>query len=337
MENKTYEKIDWKPLLKKYHYTSNKKAAWELCNTFIPYFLSWYLAFEALKISYWLALPMIILNAGFILRIFGIQHDCGHNTFIASRKVRDTIGFICGVITLTAYQSWRKLHSVHHTESGNLTSRGGNDMSVLTIKEFLALNEKERRKYKLMCPLLLILGLIPFMLFFILQRIPSFGIKEYTREEKMSVHYTNFSILAVTLTCGYFLGFKNFLMIQVPASLIASTIGLWVFYSHHQFENTYWETKENFDPYLAAMKGSSYIALPAVFQWFIGNTGYHNIHHLAPFIPGYNIAKCYKENPELHIGTKITIRKSFEAFSLNLWDEEKQKLVRIEEAMKNQV
>jgi omega-6 fatty acid desaturase (delta-12 desaturase) len=323
------EKIDWKPLLKKYHYTSNKRAALEICNSFGPYFLTWYLAFQAMKISYWYALPLIIINAGFIMRIFSIQHDCGHNTFVKSKRTRSIIGFICGVITITAYQSWRKIHAVHHNEAGNLTNRGINDLSVLTTDEYKVLNKKQKFNYKAMRHPLMILGLIPFFLFFILQRIPSFGVKDFTNAEKMSVHYTNFCILSLFLIIGHFTGYLNFLLIMVPANLIASTIGTWVFYTHHQFEQTYWSKQESLDPYLVAMKGSCYIALPGIFQWFIGNTGYHHIHHLTPYIPSYNIARCYKENPILHQVSKISFLKSFEAFKLNLWDEEQQKLVKI--------
>jgi omega-6 fatty acid desaturase (delta-12 desaturase) len=259
--------------------------------------------------------------------MFSILHDCSHGAFLKSKKAENIIGFVCGIVTLTPFKCWRKIHATHHACSSNLDRRDIGDFLLYTVKEYLELPKKEKLKYKFMRNPFTILCLVPFVLFFILQRMPTTNISNFTQEEKDSVAWTNLALLAVIIVIGSIIGYKNFFLVQFPISMIVSTVGVWMFYIQHQFEDTYWAKKEELNYYLVSMKGSSFYKLPKILQWITGNTGYHHIHHLSPLIPNYKLQKCYDENPIFHDAPTITLQDSFKAFSLALWDEEKQKLV----------
>ena len=100
------------------------RARWQMINSFVPYVLLWFAMDRALAVSYWLMLPIAILAAGFLARIFIIFHDCGHGSFFKSHVANDVWGFLCGIVTFTPYYHWRWEHSLHHATSGDLDRRG---------------------------------------------------------------------------------------------------------------------------------------------------------------------------------------------------------------------
>jgi omega-6 fatty acid desaturase (delta-12 desaturase) len=317
----------WLLKVDKYKEINWKKSTWQLLNSFIPFFVLWYVSYKLIPINYALSLLISLLNAGFVARIFIFLHDCCHGTFFKSRFIRNTVGFICGVVTLTPFIHWQKVHLIHHACSSNLDRRDIGDFPLMTVEEFLKSDEKAQKNYRLMRHPLMLFLVVPFVLFFILQRFPVKNVGAFNKRDLDSVRQTNLSILAIIVIMSYFVGFKNFLLVQIPISLFVSTIGVFMFFVQHQFENTYWSKKEDLSYYDAAMKGSSFFKLPSVLNWFTGNVGYHHIHHLAPSIPNYNLVQCYKENPEFQKTIPLTLKDSIVASKFKLWDGEKGKLV----------
>ena len=318
-------KMNWQKLVAQYQRSDLRRSLWQVANSFGLYILAWYLMYRALSVSYWLTLLIALPAAGFVIRIFIIFHDCGHGSFFKSQKANDLLGSLCGVFAFTPYYQWRHNHALHHAGSGDLDRRVAWDLPItLTVREYLALPRWKRVAYRLYRHPLLLLGLAPGILFVFGQRIVS---ARSGRREKWSVHFTNLAVLALALSLSYVIGWKAYLMVQLPITLLSSTIGVWMFYVQHQFEDTYWAPGQDWDYTAAALQGSSYYKLPKVLQWFTGNIGLHHIHHLSPRIPNYALQACHNANPELQRVPTITLLGSLKTMSLRLWDEERQKLV----------
>jgi omega-6 fatty acid desaturase (delta-12 desaturase) len=280
----------------------------------------------SLAYSYWLTLALALPAAGLLVRIFIIQHDCGHGSFFKSRKANDYLGSACGLLTLTPYYYWRKSHAIHHATASNLEHRGIGDIYTMTVKEYLQQSQWGRLKYRLYRHPLFLLVLAPAFLFFVLYRFPHPDSKSWKRE-RASVGWTNLAIAAAIALLSLTIGFKAFLLIQLPITLLAATLGTWLFFVQHQFEDTYWAKEGEWDYTLAALKGSSYYKLPRVLQWFTGNIGFHHIHHLSPRIPNYLLEKCHEENPLFQQVVVLTLWSSFKTISLSLWDEDQGRLI----------
>jgi omega-6 fatty acid desaturase (delta-12 desaturase) len=264
--------------------------------------------------------------AGFLVRIFIIQHDCGHGSFFKSRKANDFLGSICGVLTFTPYHYWRKSHAIHHASSGSWEDRGIGDIYTMTVQEYLQQSKWGRLKYRLYRHPLLLFVLAPTFLFIVLHRLP-FAESKSWRRERASVHWTNLAIVAMVISLSFVIGLKSFLLIQLPIIILAATIGTWMFYIQHQFEDTYYAHGDNWDYTVAALQGSSYYQLPKVLQWFTGNIGFHHIHHLSPRIPNYRLQKCHEENQVFQQVVVLTLWTSLQSIFLSLWDEEQKKLI----------
>ena len=316
----------WQEILAPYKQPSTRRAITQLLNSFLPFLLVWYLMLKSLSISYALTLLLALPAAGLVIRLFIVQHDCGHGSFFRSRRANNAIGFMLGIITLTPYEYWRRTHSIHHATAGNLDRRGFGDVNVLTVKEYLSGSFWKRFGYRLYRNPLVLFGIGPAYQFIIKHRLPLDAPWKWKREW-MSIVWTNLALLAVILTLGLTVGWGSFLAVQLPITLITCSVGIWLFYVQHQFEDTYWEDHDRWDFAAAALKGSSFYDLPAILHWFTGNIGYHHIHHLSSRIPNYNLRRCSKENPQLHQVTKLTLWQSFKCARLKLWDEASGKLV----------
>ena len=326
MDQPKYSKPAWLDIVARYRFPDLRKSIWQICNSFVPFFITGYLMYLSLDISYWITLALAIPSAGFLVRIFIIQHDCGHGSFFKSRKANDTIGFICGILTLTPYYHWRKPHAEHHAHAGILGSRGPGEIVTLSVKEYLQLSKWKRFQYRLYRNPFVIFGLNPAFSSLLLNRFPFPYTRSWNKEQK-SVHMTNLVLGALVITMGLTIGIQQFLQIALPIILIATTAGVWLFYIQHQFDETYFENHDQWDFARAAMQGSSYYKLPKILQWFTGNIGLHHIHHLSPRIPNYNLQKCLNENPVFQNVIPLTFWKSLKTISLKLWDEEQNKLV----------
>ncbi len=314
----------WQDLVKKYQSPDTLKSVWQIANSFIPFLLSLYLMYRGLSVSYWLTVLLALPAAGFLTRIFIIQHDCGHASFFKLSRANDIVGTVCGFLTMTPYHQWQHEHAIHHATSGDLARRGVGDVTTLTVKEYLALSPWGRFRYRFYRHPLVLLFIGPQYVFLLRHRFVS---RIARRRERDSVYLTNLAMLAIFLSLGLTIGFKNFFLIWLPMNVISGALGVWLFYLQHQYESTYWRDSEDWDYATAALLGSSYYKLPRVLQWFTGNIGFHHIHHLSPKIPNYKLEQCHKESPLFQEVTTLGFRESLKSGSMKLWDEEQKKMV----------
>lgn len=315
---------NWKKVILEFQKPSNASALWQLSNTLIPFLGIWALIYYTLGISWWLTIGLTVLNAGFSMRLFIIFHDCGHGSFFTSQKANHIVGMFTGLFFFTTYWHWRWEHAIHHSTTGHLDKRGTGDVWTLTVKEYLESTRWKRFAYRVIRNPFVLFVLAPMFLFFVLERIPSKKAPPYVI---YSVYATNFVLAALVMLGIYIFGLKEYLIIQLTMSAIASTAGVWLFYVQHQFEDTYWAHGDEWDYTAAAMQGSSFYKLPKVLQWFTGNIGFHHIHHLSAKIPNYNLEKCHKAHPMFQEVKPITLATSLKSISYRLWDEQQKKLV----------
>ncbi|MCW3053711.1 MAG: fatty acid desaturase [Chthonomonadales bacterium] len=316
----------WYRELSKYEKSDTRKAIGQVLNTFVPYIGLWAAMIWIVRShhSLWYLCPLIVVAAGLVVRIFIMQHDCGHGSFFKSHKANRFLGLICGVITFTPYDDWKHEHAAHHASAQDLERRGIGDIQTMTTEEYLNASPKQRLSYRLFRHPFVIFGFGPFFQFVAAHR---FAHKRSGPRERQSVRITNFALLAlVTLAC-LTIHWQTYLLIQAPIMAMAASLGVWLFYVQHQYDDVYWEHHENWDPIRAALEGSSYYKLPKILQWFSGNIGLHHIHHLRPRIPNYNLQKCYDEVPELQQSRTLTLFESLKCINLHLWDEQTRQMV----------
>lgn len=335
----TAHEPSWRTMVAPYRNPALWKSLWQIANTFIPFFLTWYLMYVSLTYSYWLTLALAPLAAGFQLRLFIIFHDCGHHSFFKSGWANDWLGSISGGLCFTPYFHWRHLHALHHTTVGNLGRRiegellpltmkkyteNNGDVLTLTVKEYQQLSSGEKLVYRFYRNPLLLFLVMPLLLFVVLHR---FANPKTARRERQSVYWTNLALLAVILGLGFSIGFVPLLLVELPILAIASSVGVWLFYVQHQFEESYWEQAGEWNFVVAALQGSSYYKLPALLQWFTGSIGFHHIHHLSPKVPNYYLQKCHNANPLFQQTRPVNMRSGLKSIFLRLWDEEQQKMI----------
>ena len=300
------------------------RSMWQLMNTLIPYGILWYIAYRMLDYSFWLTLPIIVLTAGFLVRVFIIFHDCGHGSFFRSKKANNFWGRVTGVLTFTPYQYWRASHARHHATSGNLDKRGEGDIWMMTLREYVQAPWKNRMKYRLYRNPIIMFLLGPLAITLVKNRIAS---KNASRSDMLSVYGTNAAIAIVITVMLFLVGWKAFLLVQFPALFLAHIAGVWLFYVQHQYEGVYWERNAEWDFVTASLRGGSFYKLPGIMRWFSGNIGYHHVHHLNSRIPNYNLPRCQASIPTLQQTKTIGIRSSFKSLAYRLWDEETGKLI----------
>ncbi len=315
---------EWKHLVARYQQPHRGRAIWQIVNSFGSYVALWVAMYWSLKLSWWCAVPLAVLAAGFLVRVFIIQHDCGHGSFFASRKANDFWGFLGGVMTLTPYHHWRWEHALHHATAGDLDQRGTGDVWTLTVQEYLESSRWKKFAYRLARNPFVLFVLAPLFLFLVLERFPS---SKATRRERHSVWWMNGVLLAVAAGMCAIFGVVPFLVLQLTITAVAGCAGVWLFYVQHQFDDAYWERGPDWDYTAAALEGSSFYKLPKVLQWFSGNIGFHHVHHLSPRIPNYNLERCHQSDPLFHGVRPLTLFGSMKLFTLRLWDESTKKLV----------
>jgi omega-6 fatty acid desaturase (delta-12 desaturase) len=275
-------------------------------------------------VSFLLALPAQVLAAGFLVRIFIIFHDCGHQSFFASRRANDIVGYLTGVLTYTPFHDWRTEHSRHHATAGDLDRRGLGDVWTMTVAEYREASRARRLAYRLYRNPLVMFGVGPLYTFLLKQRLPRGRGEPRSRR---SVHLTNLALLAIFGSLFAAIGVGTTLAVTLPILAIGGAVGIWMFYVQHQFEDVYWERRDKRDFVAVAMQGSSYYKLPRVLQWFTGNIGFHHIHHLSPSIPNYRLPACHREQEIFRSIDGLTLRTSLRSLRLRLYDEEARRLV----------
>ncbi|MEZ4673143.1 MAG: fatty acid desaturase [Caldilineaceae bacterium] len=319
--------VGWQALVTKYQQPDLRMSSWQLINSFGGFFLCWALMAVGLSNGYWSTVVLTAPAAGFLIRIFIIQHDCGHGSFFKKRKTNDVVGIVCSLFSMIPYFYWRKSHATHHAHHAELEGRGIGDIWTMTVKEYLRADLWKRLVYRAFRNPFFLFVVAPTINFVVLSRLTLGTPEQWRHGEKASVWWTNGALAGLWATQIALVGWQTMLLINLPIIVIASSIGTWIFYVQHQFERTYWEHTPQWDYTLAAMHGSSYYKLPRVLQWFTGNIGFHHIHHLSPRIPNYRLEQCHRENALFQRVIQLTIRTSFSTVNLTLWDEERQRLV----------
>ena len=321
----------WVKALSNYRKPNRLRSSFELIITVIPFVALWALAWAAVAYGHWWGLVLILPAAGFLVRLFMIQHDCGHGAFFAHRQTDDWIGRFLGVLTLTPYDYWRRTHAAHHAGAGNLDQRGMGDITTLTVAEYRALSGWGRFRYRLYRHPAVMFGVGPAWLFFLQQRLP-FGLMRAGAAPWVSTMTTNLGIAVLAAGLIWLCGVVPFMVVHLPIVGLAGAMGIWLFYVQHQFEETHWSDGKEWQFQHAALHGSSHYDLPLVLRWFTGNIGIHHVHHLSSRVPYYRLPEVLRDFPELRSLGRITFLESLRCVKLVLWDENRRKLVSFREA-----
>jgi omega-6 fatty acid desaturase (delta-12 desaturase) len=316
----------WGATLAQYRKPDTTRSIWQLASAATMYVGTWVLMYFSLQVSYWLTLALAVPAAFFLMRLFIIQHDCGHGAFFKSSRAADITGSILGVLTLTPYHYWKKTHAIHHATSGNLEHRGFGDILTLTVEEYLKLSRFRKFKYRVYRHPLVLFGVGAVAHFAIVHRIPTIVPREWRRERR-SILWTDVGLAALVVFAGLLFGFRAVIMVHLPLLMLSCSMGVWLFYVQHQFEPTYWEHDPQWTYEAAALEGSSYYRLPKVLHWLTGNIGFHHIHHLNARIPNYKLPEVFAKHPELQRVTQLTLWQSLKCIRLTLWDERERRLV----------
>ena len=323
---------DWAQALAPYRRASAARGLFELAVTVLPFVALWAAMLIAARHGQvWLSLAMAPLAAVLLVRLFMIQHDCGHGSFLPSKAANEWIGRAIGVVTMTPYDHWRRCHAIHHATSGNLDRRGIGDIKTLTVREYFARNWRGRLRYRLYRHPLVMFGIGPAYLFLIENRLP-FGFMRKGAMPWVSTMTTNAGILLAAGPLIWTVGLAPFLIVALPIIVIAATVGVWLFYVQHQFEGTTWRAAADWSQSEAALHGSSHYRLPLGLRWFSANIGVHHVHHLSSGIPFYRLPEVLRNHPALGEVGRLSLWESFACVRLALWDEDKGRLVSFREA-----
>ncbi|WP_205944569.1 fatty acid desaturase [Pelagibius litoralis] len=322
----------WAQTLAGYRDPNHSRSIFEIAVTVLPFTGLWLLSWAAIHYGYWpLAIFPAVLAAVFLVRLFMIQHDCGHGAFFRSRLANDWVGRAISVLTLTPYDGWRQAHAVHHASTGNLDRRGVGDIDTLTVREYQALTYWGRLRYRLYRHPIVMFGIGPAYIFVLQHRLPHI-VTRNRRQAWFNAMATNLASAAVIATVIWFIGFGPFLLVQLPITLLAASIGVWLFYVQHQFEGTFWAEDPEWDLHEAALHGSSHYDLPHPLRWLTANIGMHHLHHLCSRIPYYRLPRVMRDHPDLKSVGRLTLWQSLSCVRLTLWCETTRRLISFREA-----
>jgi acyl-lipid omega-6 desaturase (Delta-12 desaturase) len=324
----------WIQILARYRDPSLPRSVFEIVITAIPWLALWALSCTALLWGYsWLSLLIAVPAAAFLVRLFLIQHDCGHGAFFPRRSANDWVGRLLGVLTMTPYDFWRHTHALHHAGSGHLERRGIGDIDTLTVREYLTLSAFGRLRYRAYRHPFVMVCIGPVYFFLFQQRLP-IGFMRGGWQPWVSTMATNFAIVAISAIPIWFIGLGPFLFVQLPIIVLAASMGGWLFYVQHQFETTSWAHEGEWSRHDAALHGSSHYDLPTPLRWVTANIGVHHVHHLCSGIPYYRLQSTLRDHPDLRAISRLTLQKSFSCVHLALWDEGQRRLITFREAHK---
>ena len=323
------ERPQWATDLEPYAKPRLSLSLLDILTSVVPYLALTVLMYLLLDVSYWLVLAVGVFAAGFLLRTFIVFHDCTHGSFLPSRQANRWVGIFCGLLVLQPFENWRADHWAHHGSAGDLDRRGQGDVPTLTLSEYRAQSWRGRLGYRLFRNPLVMFGIGPV---YSLMVMPRFWGSQAGQAQRRSVMATNVGVaIAVTMMC-LIVGWQEFLLVQVPPLLLAGTAGVWLFYVQHQFEDVYWENTEDWSYADAALRGSSYLKLPKVLQFFTGNIGLHHVHHLNARVPNYRLQRAHDENPIFHDVPVLTFWDGIRATRLKVIDDASGRLLTWREA-----
>jgi omega-6 fatty acid desaturase (delta-12 desaturase) len=323
------EAAKWAEAMAPYEQSRMSRSILDIATSVVPYLalvVAMYLAFD---VSVLLTLALAIPAGAFLMRTFILFHDCGHGSFFATKRANRWLGRFCALLVWQPYTNWRHDHAVHHGTSGDLDRRGVGDVPTLTVEEYHSKDWRGRLGYRLFRNPLVMFGIGPLYSLMVMPRLTSMEKRPRLRN---SVLLTNLALGAMVVGLCVLLGWQAFLLVQMPAAIIAATAGVWLFYVQHQFEDVYWESSDQWSYADAALRGSSYLKLPKVLQFFTGNIGLHHVHHLSASVPNYNLQRAHDENPVFHDVPVLTIRDGLRCPRLKLIDPASGRLVTFAEA-----
>ncbi len=331
----TINTTKWSTRLAPFKTADNTQAVLEILLTIVPFTALWVLLWSLLQSGSWLGYIAFVLllfpAGGFMVRMFILQHDCGHGSMFSSKIANDWVGRLLGVFTFTPYDYWRRLHAGHHATSGDLERRGMGDIDTLTLTEYKAKSASGKFLYRLYRNPFVMFGLGPAYMFLLRHRLPVGAMKEGLAGWGSTLA-TNAGILIVSLLMIKFAGLSAFFLIQLPVVVLGASIGVWLFYVQHQYEDTYWDTRPDWTHEHAALHGSSFYDLPKPIMWITGYIGIHHVHHLSSRIPFYKLPKVIEAHPELKDISRLKFWESLNCVRLALWDENARRLVSFRDA-----
>src|SRR6266480_6924233 len=314
-----------------FQYPILKRSLGQLTTSFGGFFATCAAMYLCLAVSLWVTLPLSVLAAGFLVRIFIIQHDCGHGAFFRSQRANDILGSLCSLMTLTPYAFWRRQHARHHGSWNNLDRRAASGLDIysscMTVAEYVRLGRWRRRLYRLSRHPIVSHLILPPAVFLLLYRIPFDAAKGW-RHERRAIHLTNVALVGLFGGLGLVIGFGPVLAVQLPTMLLASIIGVWLFSVQHRFECTHWASEPDWSFATAALHGSSHLKLPRILQWFTGNIGFHHVHHLNPRIPNYRLRECHDGAAILQSAPRLTLGATIGTLRFALWDDDLGRMAR---------
>jgi omega-6 fatty acid desaturase (delta-12 desaturase) len=306
-----------------------KRSLWQLVTSLGLFLAACAAMYLTYPISYPLTLALAVPAGLMLVRVFIVQHDCGHDAFFASRRANALVGVVCSLFTFAPYLHWRRQHARHHGTWNNLDRRqSGADIysSCLTVREYRALTPWRRFLYRLTRHPAIANLLLPPLVFMLLYRVP-FDTPPGWRRERRGVYLTNLAIAALLVAGGLLLGFRAVLLVQAPIIAVASIVGVWLFSVQHRFDGALWARQDAWTATSAAVAGSSYLRMPRLMHWLTGNIGFHHIHHLDQRVPNYRLQQCHQAVPALAAVPALGLAGSMRALKLALWDEDRDRLV----------
>jgi omega-6 fatty acid desaturase (delta-12 desaturase) len=315
---------DYKRALAPYERASTGRAVLDLATSVLPYLALWVAMVWAYDVSYLLVLALAVPAAGFLLRTYIMFHDCTHGAFLPGKRANTVVGTILGLFVFTPFAAWKHNHQVHHATAGDLDRRGVGDVTTLTVAEYQARDLRGRLAYRAFRNPLIMFGLGPLLAMVIGPRLVS---RDARPRIKRSVMGTNLALLVLVALAILVVGWPAYLLIQLPVALMAGGAGIWLFFVQHQFEDAYWENHATWSYEEAALRGSSYLKLPKVLQFFSGNIGLHHVHHLSARIPNYHLQRAHDEVGLFQDVPVLTMWQGIKAVRLKLWCEDERRLV----------
>jgi len=317
-------------LLRHYNSPLAGTTIWQIASTFGLYIGCTAAMYASLRISAWLTLALALPASGLIVRIFMLQHDCGHNALFRSRRANELTGFLCSLATLTPFAYWRRLHARHHGSWNNLDARGipaDFFSDCATLVEYGAMTRVQKFMYRFSHHPLLTHLLLPPVIFILLYRVP-FDTPPTAKRERRSVYLLDAALVAIYAGLILLFGTRNVLIVQFPAMVLASIIGIWLFSVQHRFADAQWARKVDWQFASAALHGTSHLTLPCVLQWFSASIGLHHVHHLSPRIPNYRLQACHDACLAVTATASVlTLKQALGASTYALWDEVLRRMV----------
>lgn len=316
---------EWAEILKNYRTPKNIRALWEVVLTIVPFIGLWIVMYQLIDTSLWLTFLLALPAGALLVRIFILQHDCGHGSFFRTQALNTWVGRLLGVLTMTPFDLWKRKHAIHHAGHGSLDHRGIGDITTLTVDEYMAKGKWGQIMYRLYRHPVIMFVIGPAYVFLLEHRLPfkdmNNGVMPWA-----STLSTNAGIIAFAAIMMWQFGVYEFLLIQIPVTMVAASLGVWLFFIQHQFEDTVWDRRPHWNRKDAALYGSSHYDLPAPLRWLSGNIGIHHVHHICAQIPFYRLPTILKDHPELRDISRITLWESIKCAQLALWDADNYRL-----------